>query len=91
MNLTLLQFTNYKNRIIREPLPTPEDYVIQYGATILLQQPDTVLWNPNDGISTKQIIEIYDGKTPDYLIVADDYGNIDSRWYVMEVQRTRYG
>jgi hypothetical protein len=85
MNLTLLHYTNYKNRVIKAPLPTPEDYVYEYGATILLQQPDTVLWDPNDGITTKQIIETYSGKVPDYLIVSDDYGNIDSRWYVMEM------
>lgn len=91
MNLFLLQYANYKNRIIRKPLPTVDDYIQVYGAQEILQLPDVYLWNPNDGITTTQVLDTFTEKTADYLIVANDYGEIDSRWYVMDATRTLKG
>ena len=91
MNLTLLRYANYKNRIVRRPLSTTQDYVDEYGAEILLQLNDVYLWNPNDGIATSQVLDTYTDETADYLIVTDDYGEIESRWYVMDAIRTLKG
>lgn len=90
MNLTLLRYANYKNRIVRTPLQNVQDYVDIYGATILTELMGVINWNPNDGISATQVFD-YTGATPDYCLVSNDYGEIESRWYVMEARRTRHG
>lgn len=90
MNLTLLRYANYKNRIVRAPLQSVQEYVDIYGATILTELMGVINWNPNDGISATQIFD-YTGATPDYCLVSNDYGEIESRWYVMEAKRTRHG
>lgn len=90
MNLTLLRYANYKNRIVRTPLQSVQDYVDIYGATILTELMGVINWNPNDGISANQVLD-YTGATPDYCLVSNDYGEIESRWYVMEARRTRHG
>lgn len=50
---------------------------------------NVINWNPNDGVSTKQIINWSIQDMPDYMVVADENGDIDSRWFVIEATRTR--
>ena len=80
MTLHLFNFNNYYNRQIKvhskiTDYPT-ELAIIEY-----------INFNPNDGISTEQVLN-YTGPAPDYLIATDD-NEIVSRWFVIQAQRTR--
>ena len=86
-------FNNYYNRkiIFYDNL---EDY--QKFMTIII---NNVNFKLNDGINTEQIVNtnlLIDNQmfeldvTPDYCIVADDYNNILSRWFVMEYTNLIY-
>lgn len=90
MTLYFYKYNNYYNRMVK------------YGGSSLLTYEDQgelletmtgINFNPNDNITTKQILNYRPGpddKSPDYMIVAD--GNtIISRWFVMELVRTRGG
>lgn len=81
MTLYLLNFNNYYNRIVKR-----REKISEYGDPLAIL--GNINFNPNDGIQTEQIIN-YDGDMPNYLIVVDETGNIDSRWYIIESQRTR--
>lgn len=85
MNPTLyfLHYNNYYNRIVKKEntLQDYQPYVIGYVQNV-------INWNPNDGVSTNQIIN-WSNDIPDYMIVVDENGNIDSRWFVIEATRTR--
>ena len=85
MTLHLLQYNNYYNRVIKfyDTLDEYKEYIID-GAEF-----PNINFMPNDGVSTEQIIE-WDGAPPDYLIVADEDKNINSRWYVIEAVRLRH-
>lgn len=94
MNVYLLKnFNNYYNRKIKfySDITAYENYFIDItgegtGYT-------SYNFNPNDGVNTSIII----GKgewidIPDYCIVQNpSTGEIDSRWYVIECDRTRGG
>ena len=89
MNPTLyfLHYNNYYNRTVKRE-PTLQAYQ-QY---VITQLENVTNWNPNDGLSAKQVINwsyggVYD--TPDYILVVNDDGVIDSRWFVIEATRTR--
>lgn len=86
MTLHLLQYNNYYNRVIKfyDNLDDYDEYKID-GAVF----PD-INFIPNDGVSTQQIID-WEGAPPDYVIVEDDAGRINSRWYVVEAVRLRHG
>lgn len=81
----LLNYENYYNR----KCALPQTNVINYEDYILAEF-DNINFNPNDGINTELIVN-YTGKTPNYLLVVDSYPIVDSRWYVLEAQRTRSG
>lgn len=94
MNVYLLKnFNNYYNRKIKfySKIDDYEDYFIDItgeGAGYTSYN-----FNPNDGVNTSIVI----GKgewidIPDYCIVQNpSTGEIDSRWYVIECDRTRGG
>lgn len=85
MNLYLLHYNNYYNRIVKKE-ETLSDYLpYQIGETI-----ENINFIPNDFINTEQIVNWQD-KDPDYLIVADEDNNIVSRWFVISTMRTRAG
>lgn len=88
MTLYLLQFNNYYNRIVRFYPTTAEyeDYLCEGGNAII----GNVNFIPNDGVSAQQDIN-WNGTAPDYILVVDDMGNINSRWYVIESVRLRNG
>lgn len=82
MTLHLLRYNNYYNRLVKR-LETIEEY-----SDYILQSMESVNFNPNDGVSTSQVIN-YAGDIPDYLIVCNENGEIQSRWFVIEAKRTR--
>lgn len=87
-NLSLLRFNNYFNRIVKK-LNTLSDYAGYVLSNVPGNNPlQDINFNPNDGIHTEQIVN-WNGEDPDYIIVSDDAGNIESRWFVIEHERTR--
>lgn len=46
---------------------------------------------PGDGVTANQIFNNGLSQVPDYAVVADDDGNLVSRWFVVEYTRTRNG
>lgn len=87
---TLIGFNNYYNRIFkkRDTLSAYENDSEAYAIF------DDINFDPKDQILTSQVINHdyeADPGDPDYLIVMDEYENIVSRWFVMEMVRTRKG
>lgn len=84
MELYCLHYNNYYNRIIKK-----EDTVNGY-LPYLLYKAENINFNPNDGVSTTQILNWNVESMPDY-IVAVNGNDIISRWFIMEMSRTRNG
>lgn len=82
--LYFYKYNNAYNKIVRKK-DTFADYQ-QYQIGSALQN---INFNPNDGITAEHIIN-WNNDIPDYMIVGDG-GEIVSRWFVMEAQRTRGG
>lgn len=82
--IILLSYNNYYNRIVKKPLQSASEYRFD-GATVILQT-SNVNFYENDGVSTQLVVnyEVVDGAHPDYLIVADEVGNVIQRWYVID-------
>ena len=82
-----LYFYNYNNaynKIVRKKNTLADYQQFQIGSTL-----QNINFNPNDGITAEHIIN-WNNDIPDYMIVGDG-GEIVSRWFVMEAQRTRGG
>ena len=81
-NIYLLKFNNYYNQKVLgqefKSILDYADYVVEF-----LQR---VNFNPADGVNTEHTVNTSHNNY-DYLIVADDAGNIESRWFVMEASR----
>ena len=91
MNLVFMTYNNYYNRIIKK-----EDTIAAYANVVSdSQEFYDIQFNPNDGISTEQIVNWRYNWTPDYVVVYDDNlpasSAIQSRWFVIEWVRTRTG
>lgn len=86
MNPTLyfLKYNNYYNRIVKK-----EDSLSDYQPYILGYIENVINWNPRDGVSTEQVLNSWGYDTPDYLIVVNEEGEIDSRWFVIESEYLR--
>ena len=88
MNLYIYKYNNYYNRIVKQ-----ENTLLEYGEPIhrLLNCKD---FTPGDAVNTVHIFgsagNNYDG-SGDYLIVADEYNSILSRWFIIETDFTRQG
>lgn len=82
MDFRIYQFNNYYNRILKY-----EEDISAYDEPVAVIP--NVSFNPNDGISTTQIIN-YDGSAADYALLVENE-EIVSRWYIIEIQRTRAG
>lgn len=88
MDIRILKYNNYYNRIVKyeKTIDGYMKYVI--AATFYAN------FKPNDGV-TAWCVFTYDSalknKGGDYLIVCDDQGNIDSRWFIMESVRLLNG
>ena len=83
MTLYILSYNNYFNRQLKK-LDTVADYL-----PFLSLQIDNVSFNPNDGITTSQIVNKYD--KGNYLICSEDNVSVSSRWFILEANRTRQG
>lgn len=83
MTLYLLKFNNYYNRIIKRVTS-----INDVNQNVLAVFENVTNFNPNDGISTKQLLN-YDGEMPDYLIACNSDSSINSQWFVIESVRTR--
>lgn len=86
MTLYILKYNNYYNRLVKQE-NSLDDYM-QY----VVYQLESVNFNPNDFIYTEHIIGSgdYTG-IGDYLLVADENGEIVSRWFILEAVRKRGG
>lgn len=83
--LYLLKYNNYYNRIVKK-----EDTIDGYIPYQIGEALQRINFNPNDYVSTELIIN-WDYEHPDYLVVVNEEGAIEHRWFVMDVQRTRAG
>lgn len=84
MTLYLYNFNNYYNRLldVRDTLADYSDYFIKATSS-------GVNFNPNDGVNTSIVLNISDDEIPNYIIcVPDGTQDINSRWYVMDANRT---
>ena len=93
MNLYIYNYNNYYNRIFKKAGDSIYDYdeFLYYGPV-----KGVYGFTPGDGVNTTQLIgtnvrPYYDGKG-DYLIVHNPNTNeIDSRWFIIDHNRTRDG
>lgn len=93
MNLYIYDYNNYYNRIYKKAGDSIADYVdyLYYGPVVGVYG-----FTPGDGVNTTQVIgtnvqPYYDGKG-NYLIAHNPETNeIDSRWFIIDHNRTRNG
>lgn len=80
MDLYFLKYNNYYNRQLKvlNRIQDYEDYIIGVQSN--------VNFNPNDGVSTTQIINWQADTIPDYMIAVDN-SVINSRWFVIDSTR----
>lgn len=83
--IKLLKYNNYFNRIIMKAGETAN-----YYDDFVLYTQSLVNFNPNDGVNTEIVLNT--NEQGDYVIVvAEDGTTINSRWFVLENERTRNG
>lgn len=80
MDLYFLKYNNYYNRQLKvlNSIQDYEDYIIGVQSN--------VNFNPNDGVSTTQVINWQADTIPDYMIAVDN-ATINSRWFVIDSTR----
>lgn len=93
MDLYLLKFNNYYNRIVKL-FPTLEEYMsyVLPAGTLIPNESNPIAnvnFIPGDDVDTTQVIN-WSGTAPDYVLLVDD-GQIKSRWYVVDHRRTSAG
>ena len=88
-NITLLNYNNYFNRIIKKESTLAAYKALDSNYTDIA----SVNFNPADGVNTELVVGT--SSIPhnyDYLIVWDDSNSsITSRWFIMDEDRTRGG
>ena len=101
MNILIGNYNNYYNRQVKVPgIGELEDYEDAMEAVDNRPLPltyENINFNPNDGITTELILgkgnnletSIING--PDYLVAYGSDEAIDSRWFILESNRTRGG
>lgn len=86
MNLLIYNYNNYYNRMYKA-----EETLAEYGDPIHVLL-DVKSFKPNNGVNTQHAIgssvSSYDG-TGDYLICTDEFGEILSRWFIIDSQFNR--
>ena len=88
-NIYPLIYNNYNTRIIKQ-----EENIYKYGNFLCGDIMRNINFIPGDGVDTSLIINSLSYTlecSPDYLVVADMDGNINSRWFVMKSERTTNG
>ena len=96
MQLLLLHYNNYFNRIIKK-----EDTIAAYkAADAAYKEASNINFNPGDGVNTSLVLglgqngSIFQGHEFDYLVAYEVVNNdpvIDSRWFIVEQDRKRGG
>ena len=96
MQLLLLHYNNYFNRIIKK-----KDTIADYKAADAdYKEASNINFNPGDGLNTSLVLglgqngSLFDGDEFDYLVAYEVVGNdkvINSRWFILEQDRTRSG
>lgn len=88
-NLYFLNYNNFFNKTVKKERFI-EDYIPYMRDPYFYQK--QINFIPNDEITASQIVDWNDTTaTPDYLVVTDEYGDIYSRWFVIDWTRTRTG
>lgn len=96
MQLLLLHYNNYFNRIIKKKT-TIADYK---AADAAYKEASNINFNPGDGINTSLVLglgqngSLFEGEEFDYLVAYEVVGNdnvINSRWFIVEQDRQRAG
>lgn len=85
MILYLLHYNDYYNRIVKK-----ENTLSAYQKYVIGNPIEGVNFIPNDYINTTQIVN-WTERHPDYILVVNEEGNIDSRWFVISTRRIRQG
>lgn len=96
MQLLLLHYNNYFNRIIKK-----EDTIAAYkAADSAYKEASNINFNPGDGVSTSLVLglgqngSLFEGDEFDYLVTYEAVGNdnvIRGRWFIVEQDRKRGG
>ena len=96
MQLLLLHYNNYFNRIIKK-----ENTIADYKAADAdYKEVSNINFNPGDGVNTSLVLglgqngSLFDGEEFDYLVayeVVDNANVINSRWFIIEQDRERAG
>ena len=96
MQLLLLHYNNYFNRIIKK-----ENTIADYKAADAdYKEVSNINFNPGDGVNTGLVLglgqngSLFEGDEFDYLVaynVVDNVNVIDSRWFIVEQDRERAG
>ena len=96
MQLLLLHYNNYFNRIIKRK-STIDDYK---AADANYKEASNINFNPGDGVNTSLVLglgqngSLFEGDEFDYLVAyetVDNITKIDSRWFILEQDRKRSG
>lgn len=86
MNIQLLRFNNYYNRVFKQ-IDEPE-----WDRDSIVAEQRNVNFNPNDGVNTSIVLNITLSSIdvePNYAVVFDNENEIISRWFIIEAVRTR--
>ena len=96
MQLLLLHYNNYFNRIIKK-----ENTIADYKAADAdYKEASNINFNPGDGVNASLILglgqngSLFEGDDFDYLVayeVVNEVNVIDSRWFIVEQDRKRSG
>ena len=88
-NITLLNYNNYFNRIVKSESTLANYKTLDTNCTDIT----SVNFNPADGVSTSLIVGTSSiAHNYDYLIVSNSSDNsIVSRWFILDEDRTRDG
>lgn len=92
-SLYLLKFNNYYNRQVKGAnfnLADYTDYIVYEPDENNTYKLFSVSFNPADGIDTQHTVNTPDAAY-DYLLVVNELGEIESRWFVIQAQRTLIG
>lgn len=85
MDLYLLKYNNYINRILKL-----ESTLAGYTPYQISKQTATNFWQ-GDGLNTEFVANYDESQYADYAIEADTDGTIKSRWFIIDKQRTSGG
>lgn len=83
-NITLLNYNNYYNRKVLKAGDAVSDY-----AAYVVYSVGAVNFYPADGVNTSLVLNVDATYCGNYLLVSDEYGNVLSRWFIMEARNVR--